>query len=126
MSCKSIVLGLMVLVACSGSAIEPIDYTVSVAPLLGPLYGPDLWRATDSAAPALWSAPAQGWETLNGSWCIHIPTTETVVAVTDSQPGGGLAQPQRWVGYLHLSANAATWSARTSGANVVFAPAARC
>jgi hypothetical protein len=126
MSYNSIPLGLIVLVACSGSPAEPIDYTVSVAPLLGPLYGPDLWRATDSAAPALWSAPAQGWQTLNQSWCIHIPTTETVVAVTDSQPGGGLAQPQSWVGYLHPSTQAASWSARDSGGKVVFAPASRC
>jgi hypothetical protein len=126
MSCKGVILAALVLSGCSGSTTAPIDYTLSVSPLLGPLYGPDLWRVTDSAAPDLWSAPAQGWDTLNGSWCIHIPTSEAVVAVTDSQPGGGLAQPQGWVGYLHLSANAATWSAGDSGGKVVFAPAARC
>ena len=122
---KRMAFGLVLLAGCS-STTEPIDYTVLVAPLVGPLYGADLWRATDSAAPALWSAPAQGWDTLSQSWCIHVPTTETVVAVTDSQPGGGLAQPQRWVGYLHVSPSAAYWSAHDSGGKVVFARAARC
>ncbi len=119
-------LTLAILAACSTGSTEPTVYSVLVSPSLSPLYGPDLWRATDSAAPASWSAPSQGWHTLDGSWCIHVPTAEAVVAVTDSQPGGGLALPKGWVGYLHLSAGAASWIARDSIGKVAFSPSPPC
>ncbi len=121
---RSLALALAILAGCSKTATEPTAYTVLVQPVVGPISGPDLWRATDSTMPASWSAPTQGWDTVSGTWCIHVPLTESVVALTDSQPGGSL--PQRWVGYLHLSAGAPSWIASVSAAKVAFTPGASC
>ena len=125
---RSFALALTMLVACSNSTTPPIVYTILVQRTVGPIYGPDLWRATDSAAPASWSAPVQGWDTASGGqpWCIHVPTTERVVAVTDSQPGGSLALPKGWVGYLHLSPSAPNRIAHDSIGKVAFVPAPPC
>jgi hypothetical protein len=123
MQVRSLSIAMTILAACSNSTIGPISYTVLVSQLLGPLSGPDLWKAADSAAPASWSVPVQGWDTLNGGqWCIQIPTTERVVVVTDTQPGAS----QGWVGYLHLSPSTPHWSARDSIGKVVFAPGPPC
>ncbi len=123
---RSLALALAILVGCSKTATEPTAYTVLVQPVVGPISGPDLWRATDSTAPASWSAPTQGWDTVSGTWCIHIPLTESVVALTDSQPGGSPALAQSWVGYLRLSTGAPSWIASVSGGKVAFAPGPSC
>ena len=128
MPVRSFALALTVLAACSNSTTGPIAYTILVERLVSPIYGPDLWMATDSAAPATWSAPVQGWDTASGGqpWCIHVPTTERVVAVTDSQPGGSLALPQGWTGYLHPSPRAPNWIAHDSIGKVAFVPGPPC
>src|SRR6266540_3820373 len=78
MKVRSLALALTMLTACSNNT-GPVVYTILVQRLVGPIYGPDLWRATDSATPSLWSAPAQGWDTASGGqpWCIHVPTTRS-------------------------------------------------
>ena len=128
MAGKSLALALTMLAGCSNSTTGPTGYTILVQRVVSPIYGPDLWRAVDSAAPGSWSAPAQGWDTARGDqpWCIHVPTAERVVAVTDSQPGGSLALPQGWVGYLHLSPSARNWIAQDSVGKVAFAPGPPC
>ncbi len=62
MKVRSLALAFTMLAACSNNT-GPVVYTILVQRLVSPIYGPDLWRATDSAIPSSWSAPAQGWDT---------------------------------------------------------------
>ena len=127
MKVRSFALALTMLAACSNNT-GPVVYTILVQRLVSPIYGPDLWRATDSATPSSWSAPAQGWDTASGGqpWCVRVPTTERVVTVVDSQPGGSLGLPQGWVGYVHLSPSAPSWIAHDSIGKVAFVPGPPC
>jgi hypothetical protein len=123
------------LIACSNGSTDLSFHTILIAPITGPIYGPDLWRAADSAAPASWSVPTQGWDTLvpGKQLCIHVPNTVRTVLVSDSQSGATLGIPRSWVGYLRLSSLPSSWTAGDSGfalrdsvGKIVFRPAAPC
>ena len=132
---RTAALSVAVLIGCSNGSTEPSFHTILIAPITGPIYGPDLWRAADSAAPVSWSIPTHGWDTLvaGKQLCIHVPNTVRTVLVSDSQSGGTLGIPQSWVGYLHVSFLPSSWIAGDSGfalrdslGKIVFRPAAPC
>ena len=68
----------------------------------------ETWTVSDSVDPTAWFAPAQGGQGVfpGGTWCVHPPTSEQVVAVTVVF-GAGLTT---YTGYAHLSSNDPSWT----------------
>lgn len=127
MKLAPLLVSLLVPFAACGSGTGPTAYTVLIQPLMGPIAGPNLWRLTDSAAPATWSAPLQGWDSVGQSWCVRVPTTERVLTVRDSAPGG--FRPHGTIGYLQLSWDAPSWSTAgtlDSTGHIAFQPSPAC
>jgi hypothetical protein len=127
---RPLMLALTLLVGCSNSSTGPSVYTILIQPTVSAFYGLDLWSAADSGVFFLWHAPAQGWDTVpvGGVWCVHVPTTEQVVGVKDSQPAP-VNPPVVHVGYVHLSPGAANWrtgSVLDSAGQLKFFPGPGC